>query len=109
KDGLPLTRADDRPQVIAELERRAQLQRRCDLGDAPHEARLDAAMDQKPRGRVADLALIAEDRPRRGLGRLLEIGWLRHDDVGGLAAAFEADALQIALAGIFEKRRTGAA
>ena len=56
-------------------------------------------MDDDARARVAGLALVVVDAPGDRLGRRPDIG-VGHDDMRALAAAFERDALHVALAGI---------
>ena len=78
-----------------EVKRVADFHGSGDIGHFLREFLVDAAFDQQPRARHADLAGIPENAERRYLGRLIEIVRIGEDDVGRLPTEFQVDPLQI--------------
>jgi len=60
-------------------------------------------VDEEPRACVADLSLVVEDTPRRGLGRRVDVRAVGHHDVRRLAAALEREPLHVRLAGVAQE------
>src|SRR5262249_3853118 len=60
-------------------------------------------MNEKPRGRGADLTLVEEDAPCSVKCRGVEVGTIGKDDLGGFAAELKAYPLEVALSGILHE------
>ena len=90
-----MRRIDDGAEIGAQIERIADRERARALDHLFREAVANGALNQQPRRRFADLALIAEHEADRNIRRHGQIRRVGEDDVGALAAQLEADALQI--------------
>src|SRR5262245_43128724 len=60
-------------------------------------------MNEKPRGRGADLTLVEEDAPCSVKGCGVEVRTIGKDDMGGFASELETHALEVALPGILHE------
>ena len=65
---------------------------------------MDFFLHQSRERRVAHLSRIVENAVGRARRRRIEIGRVGEDDVGRLAAAFEADRLHVGFAGVFQEQ-----
>src|SRR5262249_34514972 len=97
-DPLALLGADLRPLLGVHVERAAHLARLGLLHEAVDELVVDLALDEQPAAGAAALALVEEQAEVGALDGLVEVG-VGEDDVGALAAQFEADALEVAAGG----------
>jgi hypothetical protein len=86
--------AHDRAHLGCGVERIADAHRARACSERLDEPVLHARVREQARARAADLALVREDAPERGLDDLIQVR-IGEDDERRLAAELEAEALQV--------------
>lgn len=95
--------ADQGTHLGGGVERVADAQFACAPDDRLRDAVGDRGVDQQPGGGGAHLTLVEEDAPGGGGGGPFEVGGVREDDVGRLAAQLQPDALEVGVGGVAQE------
>ncbi|MCY1447614.1 hypothetical protein D9M71_642430 [compost metagenome] len=101
---LQLTGIDHRAQLGGWVQRVANPDRPGHLEHLGNELGADTRLDDQPRRRHANFALIEEHRPRCGGRGFFQVAAVIENDVRRLAATLEPDPLHVRLAGVLQKQ-----
>ncbi len=106
EDAVHLAGGDLRAHLGGGVERIAEAEFAGARGKFLDEAIVNVFVEQQARSGGAHFALVAEDAPERGAHGGVEIG-VGEDDVGRLAAEFQAEALEVGDGGVLQELARG--